>query len=64
MVGQLGHGDTASYKAPKKVDSFHGIPIRQVSCGEEFTVCSTGQDTQDVQDITRDLILGRQCTQH
>lgn len=43
MVGQLGHGDTAAYKAPKKVDMFEGIPIHQVACGDDFTVCITGK---------------------
>ena len=42
MVGQLGHGDKASYKAPKLVKAFEEIPIKQVSCGEDFTVCVTG----------------------
>ena len=30
LVGQLGHGDTAMYKAPKRVDAFEGIGIKQV----------------------------------
>ena len=30
MVGQLGHGDTAMYKAPKRVDTFEGVGIKQV----------------------------------
>ena len=42
MVGQLGQGDTAAYKAPKKVETFENIPVRQVSCGDDFTVCVTG----------------------
>ena len=42
MVGQLGHGDTASYRIPKPVDALHGIPIKQVACGDEFTACVTG----------------------
>ncbi|KAI0220100.1 Serine/threonine-protein kinase Nek9 [Lamellibrachia satsuma] len=41
MVGQLGQGDTAAYKAPKKVETFENIPVRQVSCGDDFTVCVT-----------------------
>ena len=44
MVGQLGHGDKASYKAPKLVKAFEEIPIKQVSCGEDFTVCVTGKN--------------------
>ena len=43
MVGQLGHGDTAAYKAPKIVQALHGVPINQVSCGDDFTVCVTGE---------------------
>ncbi|XP_023931133.1 serine/threonine-protein kinase Nek9 [Lingula anatina] len=43
MVGQLGHGDTAAYKAPKKVDAMEGISVKQVSCGEEFTACVTDE---------------------
>ena len=42
MVGQLGHGDTAAYKAPKKVEAFEGVPLRQVACGQEFTVTVAG----------------------
>ena len=42
MVGQLGHGDTAAYKAPRRVDSLLGIPIQQVACGEDFTLCVSG----------------------
>ncbi len=30
MVGQLGHGNTAMYKAPKRVESFEGVHIKQV----------------------------------
>ena len=43
MCGQLGHGDTASYKNPKKVAAFEGIPLKQVACGDEFTACLSGQ---------------------
>ncbi|CAL1543886.1 unnamed protein product, partial [Lymnaea stagnalis] len=39
MVGQLGHGDTAAYKAPRRVDSLLGVSIQQVACGEDFTLC-------------------------
>ena len=46
MVGELGHGDTAAYKAPKKVQAFENIPVRQVSCGHDFTVCVTGNVVQ------------------
>ena len=42
MVGQLGHGDTAAYRIPKPVDALHGIAIKQVACGDEFTACVTG----------------------
>lgn len=43
MAGQLGHGDTASYKNPKKVEAFDGTPLKQVTCGEEFTICLAGK---------------------
>ncbi|XP_030855681.1 serine/threonine-protein kinase Nek9 isoform X2 [Strongylocentrotus purpuratus] len=43
LVGQLGHGDTACYKAPKKVEKLQGIPIKAVGCGEEFTACITDE---------------------
>ena len=42
MVGQLGHGDTATYRIPKPIEALHGIPIKQVACGDEFTACITG----------------------
>ncbi|XP_048259677.1 serine/threonine-protein kinase Nek9-like isoform X1 [Haliotis rufescens] len=43
IVGQLGHGDVAAYKAPKRVDALIGIPIKQVDCGEDFTFCVTDE---------------------
>lgn len=43
MVGQLGHGDQASYRQPKKVDKLQGKAIRQVACGADFTACITGE---------------------
>ncbi|KAL8568793.1 hypothetical protein ACOMHN_000076 [Nucella lapillus] len=43
ICGQLGHGFRAAYKAPKRVDSLLSVPIQQVSCGEDFTLCVTGQ---------------------
>ena len=42
IVGQLGHGDVASYKAPKRVDALLENSVEQVSCGEDFTLCVTG----------------------
>lgn len=45
MVGQLGHGDTAAYRIPKPVEAMHGIPIKQVACGDEFTACVTGRNS-------------------
>ncbi|XP_068730773.1 serine/threonine-protein kinase Nek9-like isoform X4 [Montipora capricornis] len=41
MVGQLGHGDTATYRIPRPIEALHGIPIKQVACGDEFTACIT-----------------------
>ncbi|XP_044169608.1 serine/threonine-protein kinase Nek9-like [Acropora millepora] len=41
MVGQLGHGDTATYRIPKAIEALHGIPIKQVACVDEFTACIT-----------------------
>ena len=46
MVGQLGHDDTAAYRIPKPIDSLHGIPIKQVACGDEFTACVTGRNSK------------------
>lgn len=43
MVGQLGHGDQASYRQPRKVERLQGKAIRQVSCGADFTACVTGK---------------------
>lgn len=42
MMGRLGHGDRAAYKAPKRVDSLIGKSIEKVVCGEDFTLCVTG----------------------
>ncbi|XP_037097661.1 serine/threonine-protein kinase Nek9 isoform X1 [Syngnathus acus] len=44
MVGQLGHGDQASYRQPKRVEKLQGKAIRQVACGTDFTVCITDED--------------------
>ncbi|KAM4625355.1 serine/threonine-protein kinase Nek9 [Polymixia lowei] len=44
MVGQLGHGDQASYRQPRKVESLQGKAIRQVACGADFTACVTDDD--------------------
>jgi len=41
IVGQLGHGNTAMYRTPKKVTFFDGIPLKQVVCGEDYTVFLT-----------------------
>ncbi|KAH3848007.1 hypothetical protein DPMN_090343 [Dreissena polymorpha] len=43
IVGQLGHGNVASYKTPKKVEAFEGIGIIQAECGEDFTVFLTDE---------------------
>lgn len=43
MVGQLGHGDQASYRQPRRVERLQGKAIRQVSCGADFTACITGE---------------------
>lgn len=43
MVGQLGHGDQASYRQPKKVEKLQGKAVRQVACGADFTACVTGK---------------------
>lgn len=43
MVGQLGHGDQASYRQPRKVERLQGKAIRQVACGADFTACVTGR---------------------
>uniref|UniRef100_A0A8B9JY91 Kinetochore protein NDC80 homolog n=1 Tax=Astyanax mexicanus TaxID=7994 RepID=A0A8B9JY91_ASTMX len=44
MVGQLGHGDQASYRQPRKVERLQGKAIRQVACGADFTACVTDED--------------------
>ena len=43
LVGQLGQGDTACYKTPRKVGKLVEIPIKAVACGEDFTACITGK---------------------
>lgn len=43
LHGQLGHGDKASYRQPKHVEKLQGRAIRQVSCGDDFTVCVTDE---------------------
>ncbi|XP_061599731.1 serine/threonine-protein kinase Nek9 [Cololabis saira] len=44
MVGQLGQGDQASYRQPKRVEKLQGKAIRQVACGSDFTACITEED--------------------
>ncbi|GCB86165.1 hypothetical protein scyTo_0026887, partial [Scyliorhinus torazame] len=41
MVGQLGHGDRASYRQPKWLEKLQGKAIEQAACGDEFTTCIT-----------------------
>lgn len=43
MVGQLGHGDRASYRQPRWVEKLQGKAINQAACGDEFTVCLTDE---------------------
>ncbi|XP_046848737.1 serine/threonine-protein kinase Nek9-like [Xenia sp. Carnegie-2017] len=43
MVGQLGHGSSASCRTPKIVDKLHGIAITQIACGEDFTACVSSE---------------------
>lgn len=43
MVGQLGHGDQASYRQPRKVERLQGKAVRQVACGADFTACVSGE---------------------
>ncbi|XP_078516046.1 serine/threonine-protein kinase Nek9 isoform X1 [Lissotriton helveticus] len=43
LHGQLGHGDRASYRQPKHVEKLQGKAIRQVACGDDFTVCITDE---------------------
>eukprot|EP00117_Sycon_ciliatum_P042951 scpid38448/ scgid2037/ Serine/threonine-protein kinase Nek9; Nercc1 kinase; Never in mitosis A-related kinase 9; NimA-related kinase 8 len=43
MLGQLGHGDLALYRKPRRIDSLCGQAIVQVACGDEFTVCLTDE---------------------
>lgn len=47
LHGQLGHGDKASYRQPKHVEKLQGKAIRQVSCGDDFTVCVTGKPSAE-----------------
>uniref|UniRef100_A0A8D0CH24 non-specific serine/threonine protein kinase n=1 Tax=Scleropages formosus TaxID=113540 RepID=A0A8D0CH24_SCLFO len=44
MVGQLGHGDQASYRQPRRVERLQGKAIQQVACGADFTACVTDED--------------------
>ncbi|XP_056151594.1 serine/threonine-protein kinase Nek9 [Lampris incognitus] len=44
MVGQLGHGDQASYRQPRRVEKLQGKAIRQVACGADFSACVTDED--------------------
>lgn len=43
--GRLGHGNTLNKKLPDRVASFHGIPIGQVACGLNHTVCVSSNGT-------------------
>ena len=43
IVGQLGHGDQAAYKSPRKVEAFEGLHVEQATCGADFTLCITGK---------------------
>ncbi|XP_053330971.1 serine/threonine-protein kinase Nek9 [Spea bombifrons] len=43
LHGQLGHGDRASYRQPKRVERLQGKAVQQVRCGGDFTVCVTDE---------------------
>ena len=43
MSGQLGHGDLALYRVPRRIESLSGQSVLQVSCGDEFTACVMGE---------------------
>ncbi|XP_063804360.1 serine/threonine-protein kinase Nek9 isoform X3 [Pseudophryne corroboree] len=43
LLGQLGHGDRASYRQPKHVEKLQGKSVQQVSCGGDFTMCITDE---------------------
>ena len=38
-MGQLGHGDTASYRAPKQVVPLLGRGVVTAVAGDDFTIC-------------------------
>lgn len=38
MYGQLGHGDKASYRSPKRVEHLVGSGVVDVVAGEDFTL--------------------------
>ncbi|XP_069807177.1 serine/threonine-protein kinase Nek9 isoform X2 [Dendropsophus ebraccatus] len=43
LHGELGHGDRASYRQPKHVEKLQGKAVQQVSCGGDFTMCTTDE---------------------
>jgi hypothetical protein len=46
---KLGHGKSAGVtRLPKRVESLNTIFIKQVSCGEDFTMCVSGKVTLNV----------------
>ncbi|KAL1139381.1 hypothetical protein AAG570_006365 [Ranatra chinensis] len=44
--GRLGHGATSNKKLPERVAALQGIPIGQVSCGLNHTVCISANGTR------------------
>ena len=63
MCGQLGHGDKASYRSPKRVEHLVGNGVVDVVAGDDFTLAVV-EDEYDgvrvlVSEIYNSLVIAR-----
>ena len=54
MYGQLGHGDKASYRSPKRVEHLVGSGVVDVVAGEDFTLAVVEDEYDEQHQLVSD----------